>query len=83
LTVEPEQFRRRSSRIRYITHIILLIIDAIFITLRTGNYAQAKELVDTTGSGSFTEETCTGLSIYIKIRIFILWIQRSDDRRAV
>jgi len=80
--VERCRFRGRSSRIRCIAHIISLIVDAIFATLRSGSYAQAKELVDNTGSGSFAQETCASLSIYMKIRTFVLWIQRSDDRRS-
>jgi hypothetical protein len=76
------RFRGQDSRIRCITHIISLIVDAIFAKLRSGNYTQALELCNKTNIGAFAQEDCSSLSIYMKIQTLVVWIMRSDDRRA-
>jgi hypothetical protein len=76
------RFRGRESRIRCIAHIISLIVDAIFAKLKAGDYAQAAALIEKTGNKAFTQGDCSSLSIYMKIRTFVLWIMKSDDRRA-
>jgi hypothetical protein len=78
------RFHGRSSRIRCVAHIISLVVDAIFKKLRSGDRAQVVELLARTADngGTFDGEDCRGLSIYMKIRAFVLWIQGSDERRA-
>jgi hypothetical protein len=52
--------------------------------LKSRNYAQAAKLVARANAngGVFAIEDCSTLSVYQKIRAFVLWIQGSDDRRA-
>lgn len=78
------RFHGRLSRTRCVAHIIALIVDAILTALKRGTYKEAIELVAEINDkgGVFSAECCLSLSVYQKIRAFVLWIQSSDERRA-
>jgi hypothetical protein len=78
------RFRGRASRIRCIAHIISLVVAKVLAKLKSGDYAQTAALVEgaNANGGTFTEDDCLILSIYQKVRAFVLWIQGSDDRRV-
>jgi hypothetical protein len=52
--------------------------------LKSGSYKEAVELVGwaNENGGAFELEDYTTLSVYQKVRAFVLWIQGSDKRRA-
>jgi hypothetical protein len=79
------RFRGRSSRIRCMAHIISLVVDAVLAKLKSGCYKEAIELVAQAEvqNGQFDDFDCSSLSVYQKIRTFVLWIQGSDERRAM
>jgi hypothetical protein len=79
------RFKGRDSRIRCIAHIISLVADAVLDKLKSGSHKEAAELVaepNDSPDGAFNYETCSALSVYMKVRAFVLWIQGSDERRA-
>jgi hypothetical protein len=78
-------FKGQDSRIRCIAHIISLVVNAVLDKLKSGSYKEAAELVAEANDSSdsiFEYETCSTLSVYMKVRAFVLWIQGSDERRA-
>lgn len=77
------QFHRRSSRIRCMAHIIALVVDEVLKFLRAGTYADAAALLQYTedNGGTFSFD-CNSLSVYQKIRAFVLYIMASDERRV-
>jgi hypothetical protein len=78
-------FKGQDSRIRYIAHIISLVVDVVLDKLKSGLYKEAIELVAKANDSldsAFDYKTCSALSVYIKVRAFVLWIQGSDERRA-
>jgi hypothetical protein len=58
-------------------------VKAVLTELKSGTYKEAAELVDKVNNnrGSFTGLGCSSLSVYQKIRAFVLWLQGSDERR--
>jgi hypothetical protein len=76
------RFRGRKSRIRCLAHITSLIGDAVFDHLKAGTTKEAKELLQRVlngdANGVFPTD-CLTLSVYMKIRTFVLWIMASDE----
>jgi hypothetical protein len=61
-----------------------LIVDVVFKKLKAGSYKEAKELVLQVLASrvGFELESARILSVYIKIRTFVIWIQSSNERYA-
>ena len=60
------------------------MVDAVLKQLKSGTYKEAAELVSIVeaNGGTFSRNQCSALSVYQKIRAFVLWVQGSDDHRA-
>ena len=59
--------------------------DAVLDKLKSRSQKEAAELVaeaNDSPDDAFNYETCSALSVYIKVRAFVLWIQGSDERRG-
>jgi hypothetical protein len=78
------RFRGRSSRIRCVAHIIALVVQAVLKQLKSGTYDEAVKLVNRVhdNGGDFSNLGCDSLSVWQKVRSFVLWIMGSDERRA-
>jgi hypothetical protein len=78
------RFHGRDSRIRCTAHIIALVVGDILAKLKSGTHKEAAELVAkaTENDGAFCLSDCSALSVYQKVRAFVLWVQGSDERRA-
>src|SRR5947199_8842323 len=65
-------------------YIIMLVVGNILAQLKSGTYKQVAKLVTTanTNRSVFAPNECSALSVYQKVRAFVLWIQDSDERRA-
>jgi hypothetical protein len=76
-------FHGRPSRIRCIAYLIALVVGAVLKQLKSGTYAEALALVAQTndGNSTFDSVTCSALSVYIKVRTFVLWVMADEARR--
>jgi hypothetical protein len=77
------RFRGRRSFIRCLAHIINLICKEVLVTLGAGSARETKATLDELAvqkSRSFSN-TLGGKSAIIKIRLLVLWVARSPQRR--
>jgi hypothetical protein len=67
-------FYGRPSRIRCIAYLIALVVGAVLKQLKSGTHTEALALVAqiNDGDGTFDSVTCSALSVYIKVRTFVL-----------
>jgi hypothetical protein len=58
-------------------------VNAVLDELKLGTQKEAAKLVERVNNnrGAFTGLGCSSLSVYQKVRTFVLWIQGSDERR--
>lgn len=77
------KFKGRESRIRCLAHIIALIAGKVYNRLEEGSQINAKELVHNVlnEQGGEFPPNCEALTIWQKMRLFVLWINRSEDSR--
>ena len=83
---ESSLFRGRPSRIRCLAHILNLVADTVYDELKAGTHGDAKPRVDAVledaALGGVFPADCAVLSVIMKIRIMILWMMKSDERRS-
>jgi hypothetical protein len=62
-----------------------LVVGAVLKKLKSGDHDGAVQLLAKAEAcdGHFNASECSSLSVYQKVRAFVLWIQGSDERRAV
>jgi hypothetical protein len=67
-------FYGRPSRIWCIAHLIALVVGVILKQLKSGTHAEVLTLVAqiNDGDSTFDSVTCSALSVYIKVRTFVL-----------
>ncbi len=77
------RFYRRQSRIRYIAYIIVLVVSTVLKSLYTRIYVDVATLLQAVkeNKGVFPPE-CNALSVYQKIRAFVLYIIVSEECRV-
>ena len=76
-------FYGRPSRIRCIAYLIALVVSVVLKQLKSGTYAEALALVAqiNDGDGTFDSVTCSALSVYIKVRTFVLQVIADEAQR--
>jgi len=77
------RFHGRKSYIRCLAHIINLICKDVLASLKAGSAREAKAILDelaTQRDPSFTSASSVK-SVIVKIRLLVLWIARSPQRR--
>jgi len=60
----------------------VLVVNIVLNELKSGTQKEATKLVEhvNNNKGAFTRLRCSSLSVYQKVRTFVLWIQGSDKR---
>ena len=78
------RFYSRLSRIWCIAYIIALIVGAVLKELKLGTHTEAVDLVAQTydQGGIFDAKTCSALTVYQRIRAFVLWVMQSEEQRV-